>query len=94
VTSDSDGRFNADSDGYGLSERELDVLRLMAEGLSDDEIGSTLGITSTMASEHAQTIRAKMGTHSRTETAVRAIRQHLVCALVFLVVFRLFTRVA
>jgi DNA-binding NarL/FixJ family response regulator len=78
VTSGSHGPSNTESDGYGLAEGELDVLRLMANGLSDDQIASSLGITSTAASEHVQAIRVKMGTSSRTETAIRAIREHLV----------------
>lgn len=59
----------------GLTAREVDVLRLLAEGQSNDEIGVALGITSKSVEAHLSRIFARTGTRSRTELAVRAVRE-------------------
>ncbi len=59
----------------GLTEREVAVVRLLAEGLSNDEIGVALGITSKSVEAHLGRIFSRTGTHSRTELAVRAVRE-------------------
>ncbi len=59
----------------GLTAREVEVLRLLAEGQSNDEIGVALGITSKSVEAHMGRIFARTGTRSRTEVAVRAVRE-------------------
>jgi DNA-binding NarL/FixJ family response regulator len=59
----------------GLTGREVEVLRLLAEGQSNDEIGVALGITSKSVEAHLGRIFARTGTRSRTEVAVRAVRE-------------------
>jgi DNA-binding NarL/FixJ family response regulator len=71
-------RRNRNFPEYQLSQRELAVLRLLTEGLSDKEIASRLEISSSTASKHVEAVRLKLGTRSRTEAAVRAIREGLV----------------
>ena len=71
-----------DPSKYHLSEQELAVLRLLTEDLSDEEIASRLAISSNSASEIVGAVRLKLGTRSRTETAVRAIREGLILALI------------
>jgi len=55
-----------------LSERELEVLRLMAEGYSNREIAEKLIFTVATAKKHAENIYGKLGVHSRTQALVRA----------------------
>ncbi|WP_410575468.1 alpha/beta fold hydrolase [Amycolatopsis sp. cmx-4-61] len=55
-----------------LSERELDVLRLVAEGLSDREIARRLGISAHTAHRHVSNIRGKLGVSSRAAAAAHA----------------------
>ncbi len=55
-----------------LSERELDVLRLVAEGLSDNEIARRLGISVHTAHRHVSNIRGKLGVSSRAAAAAHA----------------------
>ena len=62
---------------YGLSFRELTVLHLVADGRSDRDIGTILGISSFTAQKHIENIRAKMRAASRTEAGVRAVREGL-----------------
>lgn len=62
---------------YGLTFRELTVLHLMADGRSDREIGTVLGISTLTAQKHVENIRAKMKAASRTEASVRALREGL-----------------
>lgn len=59
----------------GLTEREVEVVRLVTEGLSNDEIGVALAITSKTVEAHLGRIFVRTGTHSRTELAVRAVRE-------------------
>jgi DNA-binding CsgD family transcriptional regulator len=58
-----------------LTERELEVLRLLARGLSNREIGAELFITPKTASVHVSNILGKLGAASRTEAAAIAHRE-------------------
>jgi DNA-binding CsgD family transcriptional regulator len=56
----------------GLTSRELEVLRLLAAGQSNKEIGAELFIATKTASVHVSNILAKLGAASRTEAAAIA----------------------
>ncbi len=58
-----------------LTAREYDVVRLVAEGRSNDEIGATLGIGSKTVETHLSRIFERFGVSSRTELAARAVRE-------------------
>jgi len=60
---------------YGLTERERTVLRLVAAGKSDKEIGRELGISPLTAHKHLANILSKMGAASRTQASVAALRE-------------------
>ena len=55
-----------------LSERELEILRLVAGGLSNDEIGRALFITTGTAKWHVHNLIGKLGGHDRTSMLARA----------------------
>lgn len=55
-----------------LSERELDVLRLLAAGRSNKEIGSDLGITEGTVKNHMTNVLGKLGALDRTQAALKA----------------------
>jgi len=57
-----------------LTDRELQVLSLLAEGLSNKQIGTRLGISEHTAKFHVNAIMGKLGVQSRTEAVVRAAR--------------------
>ncbi|MBV8815962.1 MAG: response regulator transcription factor [Verrucomicrobia bacterium] len=61
-----------------LTERELDVLRLMCEGKSNKEIGSKLFITEGTVKTHVKSIFYKLDVISRSEAVSTAIRKGLV----------------
>lgn len=61
-----------------LSDRELQVVRLVAEGLSNKEISSRLTLSDKTVKNHISHILAKMGLTARTQVAVYAIRAGLV----------------
>lgn len=58
-----------------LTNREEEVLRLIADGLSNQEIGDRLGISVWTAKVHAKHILKKLGLSSRNELIVWAIRE-------------------
>ncbi|MBC7558207.1 MAG: response regulator transcription factor [Dermatophilaceae bacterium] len=60
-----------------LTERELSVLSLLAEGLHNRQIAARLGISSRTVDRHCDNIYAKLGVGSRTEAVVRAISTKL-----------------
>ena len=60
-----------------LSERELAVLTLLAEGLHNREIAAQLSISPRTVDRHCDNIYAKLGVGSRTEAVVRAIATRL-----------------
>ena len=61
-----------------LTDRERDVLALLAEGLPNKLIADRLGIAERTARYHVAQILAKLGAQSRTEAVVRAARLGLV----------------
>ena len=61
-----------------LTERETDVLRLLARGMSNQEIAQTLIIGEQTVKSHVSHILAKLGVPSRTQAALYAIRVGLV----------------
>jgi len=63
--SDSAPRVSAGSSG--LTQAELNVLRLVAEGRSDKQIGETLSIAPRTVQSHLTQIRAKVGLRRRVE---------------------------
>lgn len=58
----------------GLSQREAEVLRLMADGHGDKEIAAHLFISTRTASGHVAAIISKLGVESRTAAVAMAIR--------------------
>jgi putative two-component system response regulator len=60
-----------------LTSRELDVLRLMAEGLSNEAIAGRLGLRVNTVRNHGQRILTKLGTHSKLEAVAAARRSGL-----------------
>jgi two-component system NarL family response regulator len=61
-----------------LTERELEVLRLVVEGKTNQEIGYALGISDKTVEKHLDGVFTKLGVTSRVEAAVRAVREGLV----------------
>lgn len=61
-----------------LSARELDVLRLLAEGHSNKEIGSALSIAEGTVKNHMTNVLGKLGALDRTQAALRAREMGLI----------------
>jgi DNA-binding NarL/FixJ family response regulator len=61
-----------------LSDRELEVLNLIAEGLSNKLVAQGLGISEHTVKTHVTAILTKLGASSRTEAVSQAIRRGLV----------------
>jgi DNA-binding CsgD family transcriptional regulator/tetratricopeptide (TPR) repeat protein len=72
---EGDGRAWRPSRLASLTDREREVLRLLARGRSNREIGAELFITPKTASVHVSNILAKLGAASRTEAAAIAHRE-------------------
>ena len=64
--------------GEPLTERETDVLRLLARGMANKEISQTLNITEQTVKTHVSHILGKLNVPSRTQAALYAIRIGLV----------------
>jgi signal transduction histidine kinase len=58
-----------------LTPRELEVLRLLAEGMSNKAIGRALGVSPRTVNFHLDNIFSKLGVASRTEAVVSSLRQ-------------------
>jgi DNA-binding NarL/FixJ family response regulator len=58
-----------------LSARELDVVRLVVDGRSNDEIGTALGIGAKTVESHLRRMFERLDVASRTELATRALRE-------------------
>jgi DNA-binding NarL/FixJ family response regulator len=61
--------------GVALSPREREVLHLVVDGASNDEIGVRLGISSRTVESHLRRLFDRLEVASRTELAARALRE-------------------
>lgn len=61
-----------------LSSRELEVLKLIVEGMSNKEIASALAITESTVKNHVNSILSKMRVNDRTQAATTALRRGIV----------------
>jgi DNA-binding NarL/FixJ family response regulator len=62
---------------FGLTSRELEVLRLVTAGRSNQQIAAELFISPKTASVHVSNILGKLGVSNRVEAASAAHRLHL-----------------
>ena len=62
----------------GLTEREIQVLVLLARGEGTNSIAKELTISKTTARNHIQNILPKLGVHTRLEAVAHALRHRLV----------------
>ena len=70
--------FSREQSADSLTERETDVLRLLAQGKSNKEISRTLHIAEQTAKTHVSHILEKLSLSSRTQAALYAVRAGLV----------------
>ncbi|PYJ41808.1 MAG: DNA-binding response regulator [Verrucomicrobia bacterium] len=64
--------------GGSVSEREIDVLKLMAQGKSNKEIGSVLFVSAGTIKSHVKSIFAKLNVNSRAEAVANAAHRALI----------------
>lgn len=65
-------------DAAGLSVREVEVLRLVAEGLTDAQVAESLYVSPRTVGNHLRSIYRKLGVTSRTAAARRTVENRLV----------------
>jgi DNA-binding CsgD family transcriptional regulator len=75
---DSLGLGTAPDSAHGLSERELEVLRLVAAGKTNREIAAALVVSQHTVARHVQNIFGKLGVSSRTAATAFAFEHELV----------------
>lgn len=61
-----------------LSERELAVLRLMAQGMSNIDIATALRISESTVKSHVNRLLSKLGVNDRTQAVIVAVKRGLV----------------
>lgn len=69
--------MNADARKHNLTTREIEVLRLVAEGLTNEEIAERLGTSTGTINSHVHNIFKKLQVKNRTLAAGWAIRNGL-----------------
>lgn len=62
--------------GQSLSPRETEVARLVAEGLTNKEIGLRCGLTESTVKSYLRSVQTKLGTRNRVEVT-NFVRDHL-----------------
>jgi two-component system, NarL family, response regulator YdfI len=66
------------SEGTGLTPRELEILEMMAEGMSNRRIAVRLGISGYTVKFHVASVLGKLGAATRTEAVTLGVRQGLI----------------
>ncbi len=77
-TSQSEPNYKVAKNTFGLTDREMEVLALIVDGLSNPEIAEKLFITRATAKAHVHSILQKLYVDDRTQAAVTAMREGLV----------------
>ena len=72
------GAALANGAGQRLSGREVDVLRLLAQGHSYEEIGGRLGVTLNTVASHIKSAYRKLSVHSAAAAVMRAVQLRLI----------------
>jgi DNA-binding NarL/FixJ family response regulator len=75
---DTDTAHNSDSDAPQLTDREIEVLRLIAKGYNSNEISNVLDVTYHTVTSHVRNIYRKLAVHSRSEAVFEAVQRGLV----------------
>ena len=60
-----------------LTRRELEVVKLLVQGLTNKQIGELLGVSASTIKTHVQSIIRKLGVSDRTQAAVWAVRNDM-----------------
>jgi DNA-binding NarL/FixJ family response regulator len=63
---------------FRLTERELEVLRLVAQGLNNKDIAKKLFISENTVKNHVRNLLEKLQLHSRMEAVLYAVREKIV----------------
>ncbi|HEX2111044.1 MAG TPA: response regulator transcription factor [Gaiellaceae bacterium] len=71
-------RRHSDSDLPDLTRRERDVLRLLADGLSNEEIGRRLFLSPETVRTHVRKAMRKLDANTRTQAVAEALRRSLI----------------
>lgn len=71
-------KINKQNDDEILTRREIEVLKLLAEGLFNKEIAYKLSISEKTVKNHVSNIFKKIGVFDRTQAAVYAIKNNFV----------------
>ena len=71
-------RQRVENSDYDLTDRENEVLALLAEGLSNAEIAERLVISITTVKFHVRNLLSKLGVTSRAEAVAMAWQHHLI----------------
>lgn len=74
----SEVNYKSGKNTYGLTEREMEVLGLIVEGLSNPDIAERLVITRATAKAHVHSILQKLYVDDRTKAAIMAMKEGLV----------------
>jgi DNA-binding NarL/FixJ family response regulator len=78
VRAENRSAVQAAGDGRALTPRELEVVRLIADGADNAAIGQKLSISRHTVKQYVTNIFEKLGVHSRVQAAVYAVRKGLV----------------
>lgn len=78
LAASSPARQNDEQEAETLTSRELDVLELVAEGLSNRAIATRLGISDQTVKFHLAAVSGKLGAANRTDAVRRAVRRGLI----------------
>ena len=71
------GRERLERDDEPLTHREREVVRMMAGGYSNREIGGALGVAERTIKNHVSSILAKLGVRDRTRAVLKALEKRL-----------------
>ena len=78
ICSEIGNTLDVDADSADLTERQMEILSLVAKGLNNREIAELMKVSRDCIKAHLKTIFAKLGVASRSEAAALAVNRNMV----------------
>ncbi len=78
VEETSESRYQTPQNPFNLSNREIEILEVIASGLSNFEISNKLFISEKTVKAHINHIFKKLGVKSRTQAVKKAVEEHII----------------
>jgi DNA-binding NarL/FixJ family response regulator len=78
ILAEKDGKDGSGCDGVSLSEREIEVIRLISDGLTNKQIADKLFLSTHTVNTHRKNIMSKLGINNTAGIVIYAVKENII----------------